>query len=107
MMGALIGSRFSGQDVGALRKVLVAGCAVTAITMVCAALGVALAFAALGISPALLIVAFAPGGVEAMAAIAVQLGLDPTFVATHHVIRLAILSVLVPVLMVRLSAGDR
>jgi hypothetical protein len=28
-------------------------------------------------------------------------------VATHHVIRLAILSVLVPVLMARISAGGR
>jgi membrane AbrB-like protein len=107
MMGALIGSRFSGQDLGALRKVLAAGCAVTAITAICAAIGVGLAFGVLGVSPALLIVAFAPGGVEAMAAIAVQLGLDPTFVATHHVIRLAILSVLVPVLMARISAGGR
>ncbi len=105
MMGALIGSRFSGQDASALRKVLAAGCAVTAITMVCAAIGVGVAFAALGISPALLIVAFAPGGVEAMAAIAVQLGLDPTFVATHHVMRLAILSVLVPILMARIPRG--
>ncbi|WP_208978520.1 AbrB family transcriptional regulator [Pseudovibrio denitrificans] len=36
-----------------------------------------------------------------MAAIAVQSGLDPTFVAAHHVFRLLLLTFLVPLLLRR------
>jgi hypothetical protein len=57
--------------------------------------------AAIGLTPTLLIVAYAPGGVEAMAAIAVQLGLAPAFVAAHHVARLLVLTLLVPLLLAR------
>jgi uncharacterized membrane protein AbrB (regulator of aidB expression) len=46
--------------------------------------------------------AFAPGGVEVMAAIAVETGLEPAFVAAHHVFRLIVLTVLVPVMIARL-----
>jgi hypothetical protein len=47
-------------------------------------------------------VAFAPGGVEAMAAIALSLGYEPTFVAAHHVFRLFLLSFLMPYIFVKL-----
>jgi uncharacterized membrane protein AbrB (regulator of aidB expression) len=33
------------------------------------------------------IIAFAPGGLEAMAMLAFALGLDPLYVAAHHLIR--------------------
>ncbi|MBT6226689.1 MAG: hypothetical protein HOI47_08550, partial [Candidatus Scalindua sp.] len=45
----------------------------------------------LGLDPALLIVSFAPIGVEAMVVIAAELGLSPAFVAGHHVWRLIVL----------------
>jgi uncharacterized membrane protein AbrB (regulator of aidB expression) len=56
----------------------------------------------MGVNPAILIVAFAPGGVEAMAAIALSLGYEPTFVAAHHVFRLFLLSFLMPYIFVKL-----
>jgi len=36
-------------------------------------------------------VAYAPGGVEAMAAMALALGYDPAFIATHHLSRIVLL----------------
>jgi uncharacterized membrane protein AbrB (regulator of aidB expression) len=39
----------------------------------------------------LVTVAFAPGGVEAMAAVALALGLDPLFVGLHHLTRIFLL----------------
>jgi len=57
--------------------------------------------AASGLAPTLLLVAYAPGGVEAMAAMAVQLGLAPAFVAAHHVARLLVLTLFVPALLAR------
>lgn len=99
VMGTMIGSRFAGLGPRDVAHGLAAGAWVTAVTMVFAILAVIAALAALGMSPALLIVAYAPGGVEAMAAIAVTLGLDPAFVATHHVIRLLLLTAIIPALL--------
>lgn len=44
-------------------------------------------------------VAFAPGGVEAMAAMALSLGYDPAFVAVHHLYRIILLIFLLPLIL--------
>ena len=103
MLGALIGSRFAGESLRSLRSVFWAGFVVTVITVSIAGIGVIVAMLSVGMPPALLIVGFSPGGVEVMAAIAVQFGLDPTFVATHHLVRLAILSMVIPVILARVG----
>jgi uncharacterized membrane protein AbrB (regulator of aidB expression) len=41
-------------------------------------------------------VAFAPGGVEAMAAMALALNYDPAFVAVHHIYRIILLILSLP-----------
>jgi len=46
-----------------------------------------------------LLIAFAPGGVETMAAMSVLLDADPAFVAAHHVLRLFVLTALVPIVL--------
>jgi len=101
VMGAVIGTRFSGVSLAALRAMTGAGLAVTALASALALGGAGVLSAAASLDPQLLFVAYAPGGVEAMAAMAVQLGLAPAVVAAHHVLRLLILSVLVPALMPR------
>lgn len=95
-MGALIGTRFGGITLAEVRRSALAGAVVTALAMAFAMAGaVAISWAA-GLPPALLVIAFAPGGVEAMAAIAIQMGQDPTFVAAHHVWRLVLLTFVTP-----------
>ncbi|MGB0498226.1 MAG: AbrB family transcriptional regulator [Rubricella sp.] len=106
-MGALIGARFRGMTPTDLRGVLLAGIAVTGVTVVFAGLGALATMALLGLPVRTLLVAFAPGGLEAMAAIAVELGLNPALVAAHHVWRLVFLSVLVPWLVLRLDRRMR
>lgn len=98
MMGTLIGSRFSQTRPRVLLSYLIPGLLVAMIAIGFAVLGLILTAMATGLPPGLLIIAFTPGGVEAMAAIAVALGYDPTFVAVHHVIRIGILAVIVPYL---------
>jgi hypothetical protein len=44
-------------------------------------------------------IAYAPGGVEGMAAMALSLHLDPVFVATHHIFRILALIGLLPILL--------
>lgn len=96
-MGALIGSRFSGVTAKDLRHALAGGVAVTSIGFAVTLISVAIAALLFDASVPLLIIAFVPGGVEAMAAIAILMGMDPAFVAAHHLSRLIILSFLMPI----------
>ncbi|MEZ5799447.1 MAG: AbrB family transcriptional regulator [Nitratireductor sp.] len=96
VMGTLIGTRFSGVSLQKLRNSLLAGLASTLVAALASA-GIALVASWLtGLSPALMLISFAPGGVETMAALALLMHLDPAFVAAHHVFRLLLLTLLVP-----------
>jgi membrane AbrB-like protein len=101
--GAAIGARFSGVEAALLRRHAAAALAVTLLASGIAAGFAALAASVVGIPFTQAWIAFAPGGIEAMAVMALSLGFDPAFVATHHVARLLILFALLPVLMKRLS----
>jgi membrane AbrB-like protein len=96
LTGAVVGSRFSGISLAELRRALSAGVAVVAI-----AASVSAAFA-LFVSWWLVMpfvqvwIAFAPGGIEAMAALAIAFDVDAAYVATHHVLRFLALSLLLP-----------
>ena len=101
LMGTLIGSRFAGLSLQALRRAFGAGLAVTLIAFL-----VTIAFSLLLVQivdlplPQVLI-AFAPGGVESMAAMAVIMNADPSFVGAHHIWRLVILTFLAPFILGR------
>ncbi len=100
-IGSLIGSRFRGRTLREMRTDAVAGVAMTTSAAAIALLGALIVSSVLSIPLAPLMIAFAPGGLEVMIALSVQLGSDPTFVAAHHVVRLMILLCLVPVLLRR------
>jgi membrane AbrB-like protein len=100
-MGSLIGTRFRGLDRHGLLRATLAGVLATLIACAVAAAGAWLAAGLVGLPAAALLLAFAPGGVEVMAALAVQTGLEPAFVAAHHVFRLLLLGALMPVLLAR------
>ena len=104
LLGTLIGSRFSAVKPRAVLSYLLPGLFVTLIAVVVSLLGAFASVWMLGLSAGLVTVAFAPGGVEAMAAIAFSLGYDPTFVAAHHVFRLLVLSVVVPTVCMRMKS---
>jgi membrane AbrB-like protein len=95
-LGALIGSRFSGVTWQQLRHALSAGLAVTVLGVVLAGIFAVIAAEITGMDVVAVLIAFAPGGLETMAAMSVILGIDPTFVASHHVARLLMLTVIVP-----------
>ncbi len=96
-MGSLIGTRFDGTDKSLLRKAFLAGVFSTLAGCVIAAAGAFVAAKIIDLPAAALFLAFAPGGVEVMAALAIETGLEPALVAAHHVFRLVILGVLLPV----------
>lgn len=100
-LGALIGSRFSGVTLKELRHAFSAGVAVTVLGVVLAGIFAVIAAEITGMDVVAVLIAFAPGGLETMAAMSVILGIDPTFVASHHVARLLILTVIVPFFVLR------
>jgi membrane AbrB-like protein len=104
-MGALIGSRFSGISVAELVRNAGAGLVTTAAASIIAAIAAVAASFLTGIPLASVLVAFAPGGVETMSAMALAVGADPAYVAAHHVIRLIMLTALIPIFMQRAKSG--
>ncbi len=102
--GTVLGTRLSSVTFRQLRRLAAAGTSVVA-----AALGLSLGFAGLthlltGLPFGQIWVAYAPGGVEAMAAIGLALGYDPAFVAAHHFARILILIGLMPIFLRRRGA---
>lgn len=98
VLGANTGSRFAGTRVATLRHFLVDSLAALAI-----ATAIALAFAVLGAwlsgepLPKVL-VSYVPGALEAMTIMAFVLGMDPAFVAAHHLMRFLGLALAIPVI---------
>jgi uncharacterized protein len=96
-LGTLIGSRFSGMSAALVRSGLVAGLTTTSIAVVMAALAALPVAYALNMPGAHVLAAFSPGGLETMIALGAAMGASPGFVAASHVVRLLILSALLPV----------
>ena len=101
VLGALIGTRFSGVTFGDLRQGLAAGVAVTLLAAGCAALASLPVAWALGMPVPHVLVAFAPGGLETMIAMGAVLGVVPGFVAACHIARLFVLTFLLPLMLSR------
>lgn len=95
VLGALIGSRFSGMSPARFRAALLAGLVSTAIATSVAALAALPVAAALDMPMVHVLVAFAPGGLETMVALGAAMGASPGFVAACHIMRLLILSLLI------------
>jgi membrane AbrB-like protein len=97
VIGSVVGSNFAGVNRRLLLDTLLAS-AGSVLIGAAAALVCALPVAWLvGVPPAQLWLAYAPGGVETMAIMALALGLDPAFVGGHHLARFFGLGVFVPV----------
>ncbi len=101
IMGTLIGTRFSGTTWAMILRAMGAASLLAALALA-ATVAAALAVNwALGLPVTTLLIAYAPGGLETMAAISVMLEADPAFVAFHHAFRVLLLTFLVPAMMPR------
>ena len=95
--GAVIGSRFRGTSLALLRRTIPAALGSVLLALAISAAIAGLGTALLGLPFGQLWLAYAPGGVEAMAAMALALKLDPAFVGAHHVLRILGLNLISPV----------
>ncbi|MHA1567798.1 MAG: AbrB family transcriptional regulator [Alphaproteobacteria bacterium] len=106
VIGAAIGTRFSGIGLASLARTVRAGTFVSA-TMTLLSLSFATILASItGFAFAPLLLAFAPGGLAEMSLVALALNVDTAFVATHHIARIIMVVVLAPVIF-RLIRGRK
>jgi membrane AbrB-like protein len=96
LIGIFIAERFRNLQRSTLRKSLVAGLGSFAIGMGVAVFFATLASWAAGVTFADGLVAFAPGGLEAMTVLALILGLDPLYVGVHHLVRFIGIGLILP-----------
>jgi uncharacterized protein len=96
MLGAFVGLRFSGTDIRLLRDAAVPSLVSFVIAIAVAAAAAAAVAWGLHLPLGQVLVAFAPGGLEAMTILAFVLGLDPAYVGVHQLARFLGLSLLLP-----------
>lgn len=87
VLGIMIGLRLVGTTREDLRQAAGAGLASFGLALALASAGSAITSHLTGLPVALTLLAFAPGGLEAMTIMAFALGLDPAYVALHQVAR--------------------
>lgn len=106
ILGVLIGSRMHKEHRGLLLDYLPVALLAFLIGTGTAALVCVLAWLVTGLHPAQIALAFAPGALEALTVIAFSLGVDPAYVASHHVMRFMMIAILVPFLAKSLRRMD-
>jgi len=95
-IGALIGSRFSRIRLSTLRSYITAGLGSFAVAIIVSAIFVAVLVWTTHVRFSDIVVAFAPGAMDAMLALALTLHIDPIFVGAHHLSRFVFVSITTP-----------
>ena len=95
-IGALIGTRFARLKVSTMLSHFNAGLGSFAVAIVISAVFVAIIALTTNVRLADVMVAFAPGAMDAMLALALTLHVDPIFVGAHHLSRFVFVSIATP-----------
>jgi uncharacterized protein len=95
-IGALIGTRFARMKTKTLLGHINAGLGSFAIAIVISAIFVTLIVLTTHVRIADIVVAFAPGAMDAMLALALTLHIDPIFVGAHHLSRFVFVTIATP-----------
>lgn len=96
VLGTLLASRFQDFSPGELLYGLADGLAGFGIALVISILGAVLASLMADLPYALTLLAFSPGGLDAMTVIALALNLDPAYVGAHQLARYFAMSLAIP-----------
>jgi uncharacterized membrane protein AbrB (regulator of aidB expression) len=96
-LGAINGARFSGTSLRMLTQYLSAALGALAVVLVVAATFIAAASLGLSLRTASLVVSYAPGSVDVMMILALAMHLDPVFVGAHHLARILVVSMALPI----------
>ena len=95
-IGALIGTRFARMKTSTLLSHVNAGLGSFAVAITISAVFVAVIAFTTNVRLSDVVVAFAPGAMDAMLALALTLHIDPIFVGAHHLSRFVFVSITTP-----------
>ena len=90
VVGATLGCRFVGYPLAQVGRTILHGAVAGAIMVAFALAASVLLAQATGIRLATILLGFAPGGLAEMSLVAIALGVDAAFVATHHIARIVL-----------------
>lgn len=102
-LGAVIGARFTNTPLRLLLHYLGAAFGSFAVAVLITAIFAAGVVSLLSMRAAEVMIAYAPGSVDAMMLLALALHLDPVFVGAHHVVRILLVSLTTPLLARRIA----
>ncbi len=104
--GAVTGSRCAGLSLRMLLDFLGAAFGSFAVAVSVAAVFAAMLVGILALPVAEVMIAYAPGAVDAMMLLALALNLDPVYVGAHHLVRIFFVSMSVPLVARRTAHRD-
>jgi membrane AbrB-like protein len=97
-MGAITGARFANTSPRMLLNFVAAAFGSFAVAVAISAVFAAILISLLSLRIAEVMIAFAPGSVDAMMLLALALSLDPVYVGAHHLTRIFFVSLTMPLL---------
>ena len=103
IVGALIGSRFADTTRDELRRAAIGGLVATALTVSIVTVIAWLVSGLVAMPFGQIWLGLAPGALEGMGAMGMVLGYDPASIAAHHVARLLLRTIAIPVVVVLVS----
>ena len=107
LLGALVGSRFSGTNVRFIARIGAASVGAFVVALAVAGAAAVAVAALVGAPLDQVIVAFAPGGLDAMTTLALALHMDSAFVAAHQLARFVGIALTLPFLARKALARGR
>jgi len=107
VIGTAIGCRFTGTTVRLVRRAFTAALGSTLILLAVNLAFAAVLHSALNLPAAALMLAYAPGGLAEISLIAIAIGTDAAFVATHHIGRIFLIVLLAPLTFRLLTRGAK
>lgn len=96
-MGVTVGERLGGLTFSQFRRILILAVTVLVLMGAIGALGGVIAGHVAGVGPLAGILAFAPGSLDAIIALALAFNAQPAYVAVHHLARFVMLMLILPV----------
>jgi len=99
LIGALIGGRFQGMRMREIVAIAPAALVSFLVATGLGLIGAVIVSNLIGFPLSSALIAFAPGGLEAMTALAFALRIDPVIVGVHHIARFTLIGIGLPLVM--------
>lgn len=99
LIGVSVGVRFAGTPLVQIGQAMLMAVFQALVLLAIAILAAWIGHLATGYSAAAALLAYMPGGAPELSLVALTLGVDPAFVTAHHLLRISLLALLLPLLL--------